>query len=208
VDSFFAAADGKGLAQLTQARFFSPGTVPRDVRFVPEEQPSELLRLVRQTLSFPAPAPAALELGQAGRARYVVQDGMRVLAYERNGNKVHFFLDQAVYADCARRWLPVVGGYAAGLVDHLLRVHLAMRAEQGKVMVTTSGITGKLSTAASLHVLAEDAAGERKEIGQGPLQPDVAVTFDVPSGTRKVAAYARGRDASGDFVAVGETTAQ
>jgi hypothetical protein len=207
VDSFFVAKDGKGLAQRTQARFFSAGTLPPDVRFDASEKTADLLRLVNQTLPFAAPAVTRLELGQTGRTRYVQQDGVRVLAYQRNANKIHFFLDEKVYADYARRWLPEVEGYAAGLVDHLLRVTLALSIADHHVSVTVSGLTGQLETGASLHVLAEDGAGVRKEIAQAPVQPDVALTFAVPPGTRTIAAYARGRDAGGDFVAAGETTA-
>ena len=205
VDSFFVAADGKGLAQLTQARFFSPGTLPRDFRFDPREAPAEVVQAANQTLKFPAPALPTLALGQPGRTRYLEQDGMRVLAYERNGNQVHFFLDRAVYADCARAWLPTVGSYAVGLVDHLLRVRVTIRVEQGQAAVSASGIRGALATGATLHVLAEDAAGARKEIGQASLATDTPVLFGVPPGARKLAAYVRGRDAGGIFVAAGET---
>jgi hypothetical protein len=100
-----------------------------------------------------------------------------------------------------------VEGYAAGLVDHLLRVTLALSIAEQHVSVTASGVAGQLETGAILHVLAEDGAGVRKEIAQAPVQPDVALTFAVPPGTRTIAAYARGRDAGGEFVAAGETTA-
>jgi len=39
--------------------------------------------------------------------------GQRVLAYENRGTEVHFFLDDAVYADMARALLPEIAGYAA-----------------------------------------------------------------------------------------------
>jgi hypothetical protein len=142
-----------------------------------------------------------LELGQADRTHYVVKDGLRVLAYERNGAKVRFFLDRAVYADCARRWLPMVGAYAVGMVDHLLRVRLAIQLEQGKVTIAASGISGTLAETPTLHVFAEDDAGGRKEIAQAPLRPGAEATLTLPPGARKVAAYVRGRDAGGAFVA-------
>jgi len=207
VDSFFVATDGKGLAQATQERFFSPGTLPQDIRLDAGEKTSDLVRLLNQTLPFPAPRLTTLELGQPGETRYFQQDGVRVLAYQRGANKIHFFLDRVVYADCARRWLPVVEGYAAGMIDHLLRAKLVISVAQGNATLTASGFAGQIETGARLRLLAEDATGGRKEIAQVPLQPDLPLTFAVPPGTRKIAAVARGRDGGGVFVAAGEVTA-
>jgi len=55
VNSFFVATDGKGLAQLTQARFFSRGTLPGDFNFEPQEEPSDLLVFAESKLAIPAP---------------------------------------------------------------------------------------------------------------------------------------------------------
>jgi hypothetical protein len=204
VDSFFVAADGKGLAQRTQARFFSAGTVPPDIRYDAREQPAELLRLVNQSLPFRAPEVTSLEVGQAGRTGYVQLDGVRVLAYQRNANKIHFFLDEQIYGDCARRWLPEVEGYAAGLIDHLLRVTLTLALDESRVVITASGFSGPIEAGAILHVLAEDQAGVRREIAQAPLRPNEPQTFAVPAGARKLAVHVRGRDTGGEFVAGGE----
>ena len=207
VDSFFVASDGKGLAQATQERFFSPGTLPQDIRLAAGEKTSDLERLLNQTLPFPAPRVTTLELGRTGETRYLQQDEVRVLAYQRGANKIHFFLDRVVYADCARRWLPVVEGYAAGLVDHLLRAKLVLSVAQGEVTLIASGFAGHIEAGAKVRVLAEDATGGRKEIAQVPLQPDLPLTFAVPPGTRKLAAVARGRDVGGVFVAAAEISA-
>ena len=206
-NSFFVAADGKGLAQATQERFFSPGTLPQDLRLVAGEKPAELLRLLNQTLPFPAPRVTTLELGRTGETRYLQRDGVRVLAYQRTADKIHFFLDGVVHADCARRWLPVVEGYAAGMIDHLLRAKLVLSVVQGKATLTASGFAGQIEPGAKVRVLAEDSTGGRKEIARVPLQPDLPLTFAVPPGTRKIAAVARGRDGGGVFVAAGEITA-
>ena len=48
-------------------------------------------------------------------------EGRRALGYERMPGRVRFFLDEQVYSDAARALLPEVAGYAAGLVEHLLR---------------------------------------------------------------------------------------
>ena len=45
---------------------------------------------------------------------------------------MRFFLDEKVYSDAARALLPEVAGYAAGMVEHLLRGGLALAAEGGR----------------------------------------------------------------------------
>lgn len=206
IDSFFMAADGKGLAQRTQQRFFSPGTLPPDTVYEAGEDIADLVRRLNQALSFPSPEVTTLDVRQPGRTGYMEHDGDRVLAYQRNGNKIHFFLDRTVYADCARHWLPQVEAYAAGLVDHLFRVRLAFSMEEKNVSIKAAGFAGQPEPGTTLHILAEDASGARKEIAQAPLQHGNAVTVALPAGMRKIAAYARGRDGGGAYVAVGEVT--
>ena len=204
VDSYFVAPDGQGLAQRTQDMFFSAGTLPADVRLVPGEPPADLERLINQRLRFPSPEVHALDVRAGDQTRYLVRDGMRVLAYQRHDNRLVFFLDSATYADCARHWLPVVESYAAGLVDHLLRARLALMLDGRRLSLTAHGLAGPLDPGTLVHVLAEDGTGARREVAQAPIRPDTALTFAVPPGTRKMAAFARGRDAGGPFVAVGE----
>jgi hypothetical protein len=204
VNSYFAAADGQGLAQRTQAMFFSAGTVPADVRLVRAEPSADLERLVNQRLPFPSPAVRDLDLRAGEQTRYLLRDGVRVLAYERRGSQLHFFLDQAVYADCARHWLPVVESYAAGLVDHLLRARLVLALDGGQVSLALHGVSGRLAPGTLVHVFAEDGTGARKEVRQVGIRPDTVLTVTPPVGARKLAAYLRGQDAAGSFVAVGE----
>jgi hypothetical protein len=200
IESYFVAADGKGLAQRTQERFFSAGTLPADAPYAPEQAAAELVRWVNQSLPFPAPAVAGLDVRQAGITRYVQSDGVRVLAYRRDGERIHFFLDRAVHGDCARRWLPEIEGYAAGLINHLLRVQLELSVAEQKVSIVASGLSGHAEAGMKLHVLAEDADGGRKQFAEAPFSTDSMGPFAVPAGTRKVVSYVRGRD----FVAVSE----
>jgi hypothetical protein len=204
VDSYFVAADQAGLAQRTQASFFSPGSVPDDVHVVPGESPAGLLGLVNQSLRIAAPTIPALRLQPSERTLYVQQDGGRVLAYRRSGDRIRFFLDDAVYADCARRWLPVIEGYGVGLVNHLLRVTLEVAIAADSVTVKVTGAEGG-AEAGVVHVVAEDTAGVRKEIGQAPLSGTGTASWRIPSGSRLIAAVATGRDAAGAFVAAGES---
>jgi hypothetical protein len=204
LDSFFVASDGKGLAQTTQRRFFSPGTLPEDFRFQPSQPIAEVAREANRTLKFVEPSISTLDLRQAGRTRYVVHEGIRVLAYRREADQVHFFLDEAVYADVARRWLPEVEGYAAGLVDHLLRAKLAIAVEEHRATLTVSGVSVLAGTPATLRVFSEDEAGKRTELASQALQGNAPVSFTLPKGACKVAAFARGQDGAEEFVAAAE----
>lgn len=204
LDSYFAAADGNGLAQDTQRRFFSPGTLPEDIRFLPGQTPSEVAGMANRSLQFPEPTVAALDLRQSGRTRYVVRDGIRVLAYRCNGDRVHFFLDQAVDEDVARRWLPEVEGYAAGLIDHLLRARLQIAVEENKARVALTGTATPFGPAVTVHVFWEDDAGVRTELPAQATQSDAPLSFDLPKGARKIAAYVRGQDGAGAYAAASE----
>jgi hypothetical protein len=203
--SFFVAADGKGLAQMTQRRFFSQGTLPRDFTCVPGDTSREAALLVNRSLRFAEPHLDSLDLGLSDRTRYLVQEGTRIAAYRRVGDKIHFFFDQAVYADTARRWLPEVMGYAAGLADHLLRAELQISVAGDQATLTMSGISGVLEHDTVAHVFAEDERGERQEISAVPLQGTTPASVRLPKGIHKVAAFARGRDSAGAFVASGES---
>jgi hypothetical protein len=204
LDSYFIAGDGNGLAQATQRRFFSAGTLPQDFRFVSSQKPSEIVDAANRSLRFPEPKVTALDLRQAGRTRYMVHDGLRVLAYQRNADRVHFFLDQAVYEDLARRWLPQVEAYAAGMVDHLLRAKLEIVVADNKAQVTVTGTVTPADTTFAVHMLSEDDAGLRTELAVQTPHGDAPLFFEIPKGARKVAAYLRGQDSAGVFVAAAE----
>lgn len=204
VESYFVAGDGKGLAQLTQQRFFSTGTLPSDFRCVPGDTPASAADLVNQSLRFPAPKLDTLNLQRSVQPSYIVRDGVRIAAYQRVADKIHFFLDKAVYADVARASLPQVMGYAAGLSDHLMRGKLEISVSGDVASVTLSGAGGGSGGELAVHVLSEDESGTRVEIGSPSLRGATPVTVQLPKGTRKVAAFARGRDDAGIFVATGE----
>lgn len=204
IESFFAAGDGKGLAQATQQRFFSPGTIPRDFVRDPDDTPSDAVRIANQSLAFPEPKVAELDLRPSGRTRYVLRDGIRVLAYQCSDRRVHFFLDQSVHADVARRWLPEIEAYAAGLIDHLLRASMKLSVAGGEATVVLEGLRGQAAAGTTLHIFAEDSAGARKEIATPRYRSGQPETIAVPKDARKLAAFARGKDDGGVFVAAGE----
>jgi hypothetical protein len=203
IASYFASADGKGLANRTQRRFFSEGTIPTDVSLARDTQVVDVVRRARESLAFPSPTVSRLVLRPAQQRRYLAVQGRRVLAYESSGTEVHFFLDDAVYADMALSLLPEIAGYAAGLLNHLLRANLEMTVAGTKVTVR---LGGEAKEGGALRVLAEDASGRRRELrgAAATLAPGDEIVVDLPTGAKKLAAVLRGRDASGPFVAAGE----
>ncbi len=200
-EAFFAAGDGRGLADRTQRRFFSPGTLPENVPIDPDTTTRDVLRAARESLEFPLPRVTGLDLKAAGQGRYLLLEGRRALGYERVQERVRFFLDEAVYADAAHVLLPEVAGYAAGLIDHLLRVRPKMEAAGRRVTVSIQGLAGALQEG-RLRLFAEEREGARREL---PVTSEGGpVVFEAPAGIRKVAVALRGRDSGGPFVAAGE----
>jgi hypothetical protein len=207
--SFFASGDGKGLANRTQRRFFSEGTLPSDVSLERDTTVADVVRRARESLVFSSPTLSRLVLRPAQHRRYLAFEGRRVLAYENSGTQVHFLLDDAVYADMARALLPEIAGYAAGLLNHLLRASLEMTATGTKVSTkVTVRLAGEIKQGGALRVFVEDTNGHRRELpgAAATLAPDEEITVDLPAGARKLAAVLRGRDAGGPFVAAGEVT--
>jgi hypothetical protein len=206
LESFFVAADNRGLAQATQRQFFSPGTLPRDFTCVSGDTPAAAAGLVNQSLRFVEPKLDSLDLRPSERTRYVVRAGTKIAAYRRVADKVHFFLDHAVYADVARDWLPQVMAYAAGLADYLLRGKVEISLSEEVATLTVSGLRGNPDGDATVHVFLEEEGGVRRELAVAPLRGGLSATVPLPKGTHKVAASVRGRDSAGIFVATGELT--
>jgi len=205
IASFFASADGKGLANRTQRRFFSGGTIPADVSIERDTKVADVVRRARESLGFPSPTLSSLVLRPAQSRHYLALEGHRVLAYENSGTQVRFFLDDAVYADMARALLPEIAGYAGGLLNHLLRAHLEMTAAGTSVTVR---LGGEVKEGGALRVFVEDGNGRRRELPgtAASLAPGGEIVVNPPAGARKLAAVLRARDLGGPFVAAGEVT--
>jgi hypothetical protein len=209
VMSFITATDRQGLADRTQRRFFSAGTLPEDAVVDRDTTTVEVMHDARGSLAYGLPRLPRLELHTLGERRYAYDGSRRLLAYERVPGRVRFFLDDAVYADTARALLPEIAAYGAGLVDHLFRVELAISAKDGVIAVEGRGASGALD--GQVRVYAEDARGRRTELAAGALAgaggtARVTLAAALPSGTRRLAAVLRGRDAAGDLVAVAESS--
>ena len=127
-----------------------------------------------------------------------------LLAYVRVPGRVRFFLDEAVYADTARALLPEIGGYGAGLIDHLFRAEIRLETgTAGAALVSVAGARGSVRKG-EVRVFAEDGAGVRQSARDGPAGRRRRARHD-PGGAAKVAAVLRGEDDAGELVAVGES---
>jgi hypothetical protein len=214
--AFFTAADGEGLADRTQRRFFSDGTLPEDAIVDRETSTRDVLVAARASLPYASPTLGALDLREMGRRRHVVvtDEGgtkRRLLAYQRVPGRVRFFLDAGVHADAARVLLPEIGGYAAGLLDHLFRGEVRLTVEERQRFRAVVASPRGPVRGGSLRIFAEDAAGRRRDLASPPPAPasggggdDVVMVAAIPPGTRRLAAVYRGTDAAGALVAVGE----
>jgi hypothetical protein len=216
VMAYITASDRQGLADRTQRRFFSDGTLPPDVVVDRQTTPAEVMQDARESLPYALPTVPRLELAAMGDVHHAYAppsldagpDGRippgtkrrRMLAYLRVPGRVRFFLDPAVYRDTATTLLPEIGGYAAGLIDHLLRVEIKLQVAAGAVEVQVAGARGAV-TGGQVRLYADDAAGNRRPFGMVPASGG---RVTIPSGARRVAAVLRGSDSAGELVAVSE----
>ncbi len=222
VMAFITAADGQGLADRTQRRFFSDGTVPEDAVVERDTTAAEVLRDARASLPYSYPRLPRLELKAIGERHYAYVPmaatsasatsastkakppaRRRLIAYQRVPGRVRFFLDRAVYSDTAATLLPEIAGYGAGLVDHLFRAELRVEIAGGAATVAVTGASGQLRKG-ELRIYAEDGQGVRKLVTTAAVQTEGTVSAGVPAGTRRIAAVLRGEDEAGELVAVAE----
>jgi hypothetical protein len=202
--AFITAADGQGLADRTQRRFFSDGSLPEDAVVDRGTTAAEVMVDARGSLPYAYPRLPRLELKAMGRRHYAyTPDKRRLLAYVRVPGRVRFYLDGAVYADTARVLLPEIAGYGAGLINHLFRAEIRIDATGGLALVSVVGARGNVRKG-EIRVFAEDANGVRTALTT--VQPGSAgVRVNVPAGAKKLAGVLSGEDDAGAFVAVGES---
>ncbi|HEY0711952.1 MAG TPA: hypothetical protein VGF45_04720, partial [Polyangia bacterium] len=206
LESFFTGPDGAGLADRTHRRFFSPGTLPADVTVTPEMSPEDVRQVAEASLPLQQPGVGRLELRGPTEARYVTRDKRRVLGYQREPEGVRFFLDDKIYADSAAALLPEIVAYAAGLVDHIFRAAAVVTAEGGNVTVKLQGMRGDAAEGA-LQLYAEDASGRRTAFGDAREQVftlETTVSAAIPSGSRRIGVFFRGKDNAGTVIALGD----
>jgi hypothetical protein len=219
--AYITAADRQGLADRTQRRFFSDGTLPEDGIVDRDTTGADVVRDARQSLPYALPALPRLDLRGLGDKRYVYAteseraDGgaaasaggapikrRRLLAYLRVPGRVRFFLDGAVYTDTARTLLPEIGAYGAGLIDHLFRAEIRLEVTADAVAVSIVDARGEVRQG-EVRLYAEDAAGRRRAFATAPAGR-TPTRLTIPAGTRRIAAVLRGEDDAGELVAVAE----
>ena len=212
VMAYITAADRQGLADCTQRRFFSDGTVPGPVVVDRLTTGAEVMHDARDSLPYALPSVPHLELAAMGDIHYAYayapEQGAsaahkrRLLAYLRVPGRVKFFLDRAVYHDSARALLPEIGAYGAGLVDHLFRADIHLEIKAGSVAVSVTDARGTVRKG-EVRLYVDDAAGHRVAFASVPASATPS-TLTIPAGARRIAAVLRGEDDAGELVAVAE----
>ncbi len=204
--AFFTSEDGTGLADVTASRWYSLGTLPGELRKVPPEwSPAEVVGRVKEAQSFPSPAPRDLNLKRAaGEAGATLRHGgVCLAAYRLRDERLTFTIPDECAAEQLAAILPVVGGYATGLLDWMFRGQLDVSVRGATATVTAPGLRlGK----GTLHVLVEDAQGARRPAGEASVGGGEELgRVTLPSGGVKAVAVFVGVDAAGEaIVAVGE----
>jgi len=211
---YFTAADGQGLADLTNATWYSSGTLPADV-IVPvsaRSHPGEIAGLIAKASRYPAPRPGK-DLPLAGDSAspdgLVVrgEDGVCRANYRIDDGTIHFSISDDCAAAQLRAILPQVGGYAAGFLEHLFRGGLAVIVESGTARVSVPKSELQLG-AGQLTFVVEDATGQRKVVGTGELR-DGTANLNVPADAARVFVVFRGVDSNGEsLIAVGSGAAK
>jgi hypothetical protein len=180
LDALFHDGDGSGLADRTQTRFFTPGTLPDSGRYTRPQ-------------TTPGPAPM-------GYARGAVAHLAR---YARTPQGVVWSLDDTSWADYARVLLPETARYAAGALELLFRGKLDVAVAGGAATVSARELPlgrGRVSVYADVGqgarrlVRAVDVTGAR----DGGTLAEIA----LPAGAHHVAAVFRGVDGNGEPLVV------
>jgi len=178
--ALFHDGDGSGLADRTQSRFFTPGTLPDSGRYTrPQTAPS-----------------AALAGYAAGAVPHLAR-------YERTPRGLVWSLDERCYADYARALLPETARYAAGALELLFRGRLDVAAGSGAATVTVHDVALGRGT---VSVYADVGDGARKLVRArnlgGAADGDSVLEVYLPAGTRRVGAVFRGVDGAGEPLVV------
>lgn len=172
VAAFFSASDWQGLADLTHARHFSPGTLPGPVTVAAGADAAVVHRALTRSLPYAAPPLPALDLACARqRVCHAHGSGGAWLAYRIDGAaRLQLWLDERSHAATARDTLPRVLRYSAGLIAHLLRGTLALEP------LTSGGLAarhrGPALVSGTLRWLIEDRSGTRRLLAERALDRD------------------------------------
>jgi hypothetical protein len=177
---------GNGLADRTQRRFFSAGTLPSTERY-------------------PQPSVTA---GSAPTGYVRSDDVAHLVGYRRAPDGgIIWILDDRCYRDYAHALLPEIGRYAAGAIELLFRGQLEL-ALDGGIVTATAREVGLGS--GDLELYGDTANGERRRLLKqriaGADPGSALATVERPAWARKVAAVFRGVDAAGEPLVVVQET--
>jgi len=214
--AFFTDRDGKGLADITAASFFSASTLPRDIEIGTASNRDALPSRLAGSLRRGAPAlPSRLNLLAAGTedgTSLMSATGVCLARYHVDHGMLRWSTDDECMLQQVDAILPRAVGYGAGLLDWMFRGQLEVTADPGSpgraIVVSRIGLG-----AGTLEVLAEDASGVRKPAGQpvaikAAAKGDAVTTVDVPVDAHAVYVLFDGADATGErLVAVGTLAA-
>lgn len=167
------------LAERTQQRFFSPGTLPPTGRY---------------------PAPVA-EPGRPAAA-YVSGAVPHLVAYRRAGDRLEWILDDAVHRDYAEALLPEAGRAATRALELLFRGRLEVAALVGQRASIKVTVRELPLGAGTLTVYADDEARGRKKVAEQAVTRaapgDALKSLELPAWARHVAVVFRGVDSLGE----------
>ena len=173
-------SDGSGLADRTQSRFFTPGTLPDSGRYTrPQTTPGR-----------------ALSGYAAGAVPHLAR-------YQRTPRGLVWTLDEPCFADYARALLPETARYAAGALELLFRGRLDVATAHGTATVTAHDVAlgrGKVSVYADVGS-APRRLVQTRELA-GAADGTTILEAALPAGTRHVAAVFRGVDGAGEPLVV------
>jgi hypothetical protein len=209
---FFTAEDGAGLADVTNRRWYSSGTLPRAVLAPADPARGDVQKRVAGAQVYAQPAPRAdVKLGPPpGPDGHALRDeaGVCLANHRVIDGKLTFAISDACAAEQLAVILPEVAGHARAYLDWLFRGALTVSIMSGSAQVAVAeGEAGPAK--GKLTVLAEDAEGRRRVLSVSDWGGEAATTTAatavvVPEGTKRVVAVVRGVDAAGEeMVAVG-----
>jgi hypothetical protein len=206
---FFTAADGKGLADLTNTGFYSAGTLPAERILEIDQKPAEVLADVTRSQRFASPRPKEMTLrAAAGPDGATIRDskGTCLASYRVDGRQLSFSIPDQCALEQLAVILPRVSGYTAGLLDWLFRGALSVEADVDTISVTA---VGEKLGGGKVTLLGENAQGKRLVLGSAAATGGEALgRFTVETrGMVKVIAVFHGVDSAGEeVVAVGTKT--
>jgi hypothetical protein len=182
--SLFHDAGGNGLADRTQTRFFSPGTLPDSGRYgLPQ--------------AFAANAKSGWIAGVVPHLAH----------YRRTREGVAWSIDERCWADYAATLLPETTRYAAGALELLFRGRIDVASANGIATVSVHDVAlggGRLS------LYADIGDGPRKLVSTQDVtraaEGDKLRDLTLPAGARRLAVVFRGVDGNGEPIVIVQDT--